>query len=64
MDQASQQFADTLGAQAAGAEAVAAQVAASAVELSSLGESFQHGVQLFSASNEKLMDSLQRIESA
>ena len=34
-----------------------------AVELASLGESFQHSVQLFNASNEKLMDNLQRIES-
>ena len=28
----------------------------------SLGEAFGHGVQLFSASNDKLMDSLHRIE--
>jgi hypothetical protein len=62
MDQASRQFADTLGAQAGRSEAVAAQVVGSAVELASLGESFNHGVLLFSASNEKLMESLQRIE--
>ena len=62
MDQASQQFADTLGVQAGRAEAVAAQVAGSAVDLSALGESFHHGVMLFSASNQKLMESLQRIE--
>jgi len=62
MDQASRQFADTLGAQAGQSEAVAAQVVGSAVELASLGESFNHGVLLFSASNEKLMESLQRIE--
>ena len=62
MDQASQQFADTLGVQAVRAEAVAAQVAGSAVDLSALGESFNHGVTLFSASNQKLMESLQRIE--
>jgi hypothetical protein len=62
MDQASRQFADTLGAQAGQSEAVAAQVMASAMELASLGESFNHGVQLFSASNEKLMEGLQRIE--
>jgi hypothetical protein len=42
---------------------VAAQVVGSAVELASLGESFNHGVLLFSASNEKLMESLQRIEA-
>jgi hypothetical protein len=62
MDQASRQFADTLGAQASRSEAVAAQVVGSAVELASLGESFNHGVVLFSASNQKLMDSLQRID--
>ena len=43
---------------------VAAQVAASAIELSSLGESFQHGVGLFSASNDKLVESLQGMEGA
>jgi hypothetical protein len=62
MDQASRQFADTLGVQAVRAEAVAAQVAGSAVDLSALGEAFHHGVTLFSASNQKLMESLQRIE--
>ena len=29
-----------------------------------MGEAFAHGVQLFSTTNEKLIDSLQRIESA
>ncbi|MDO8719740.1 MAG: DUF802 domain-containing protein [Polaromonas sp.] len=62
MDQASQQFADTLGAQAGQSAEVTAQVAGSAVELASLGESFNHGVQLFNASNEKLMESLQRMD--
>ncbi|MBT9476574.1 DUF802 domain-containing protein [Polaromonas sp.] len=62
MDQASQQFADTLGAQAGQSAEVTAQVVGSAVELASLGESFNHGVQLFNASNEKLMESLQRME--
>ena len=64
MAQASGQFAQTLGAQAGRVDEVAAHVNASAVELASLGESFGHGVQLFSASNQQLMDSLQRIESA
>jgi hypothetical protein len=64
MDQASRQFAQTLGVQAERATDMAAQVAGSAVELASLGESFTHGVQLFSTSNEKLMDSLQRVEGA
>jgi hypothetical protein len=64
MEQASGQFAQTLGAQAGRVDEVAAHVNASAVELASLGESFGHGVQLFSASNQQLMDSLQRIEGA
>ncbi|MES2361818.1 MAG: DUF802 domain-containing protein [Pseudomonadota bacterium] len=63
MDQASQQFADTLGAQAGKSAEVAAQVVGSAVELASLGESFSHGVQLFNTTNEKLIDSLQRMEA-
>ncbi|MGA8785250.1 MAG: DUF802 domain-containing protein, partial [Polaromonas sp.] len=62
MDQTSQQFADTLGAQAGKSAEVTAQVVGSAVELASLGESFNHGVQLFNASNEKLIESLQRME--
>jgi hypothetical protein len=62
--QAGEQFSQALGAQAGKVDEVAAHVAASAVELSSLGESFGHGVGLFAASNEKLMDSLQRVESA
>jgi hypothetical protein len=64
LQEAGQRFADALGAQAGQVDEVAARVAASAVELSSLGESFSHGVGLFSASSDKLMDSLQRIESA
>ena len=64
LEQAGQEFAQALGAQAGKVDEVAAHVAASAVELSSLGESFGHGVGLFTASNEKLMDSLQRIEGA
>jgi hypothetical protein len=64
LDQVGRQFADTVGAQAVRAEDVAAQVSGSAIELASLGEAFGHGVQLFSTTNEKLIDSLQRIESA
>jgi len=64
LEQAGQQFARSLQAQAGAVDGVAAQVTASAVELSSLGESFGHGVGLFSASSEKLTESLQRIEAA
>ena len=62
LEQAGQQFAQALGAQAGKVDEVAAHVAASAVELASLGESFSHGVGLFSASNEKLVESLQGME--
>lgn len=64
LEQAGQQFAQSLSAQAGKVDEVATHVAASAVELASLGESFSHGVGLFSASNEKLMESLQGIEGA
>ncbi|OGA56907.1 MAG: chemotaxis protein [Burkholderiales bacterium RIFCSPHIGHO2_01_FULL_64_960] len=64
LEQAGQEFSQALGAQAGKVDEVSAHVAASAVELSSLGESFGHGVELFTASNEKLMGSLQRIEGA
>ena len=62
--QAGSRFAETLGAEAGKAADVALQVSGSAVELASLGEAFHHGVQLFSTSNEKLVESLQRIEAA
>ena len=63
LDQAGSQFSVTLVGQAGKAAEVAAHVGASAVELASLGESFNHGVRLFSASNDKLIGSLQRMES-
>ena len=63
LTQASGQFTQMLHAQSGKAADVAAHVSSSAVELASLGASFQHSVQLFNASNEKLMDNLQRIES-
>ncbi|GAB1575756.1 DUF802 domain-containing protein [Bordetella petrii] len=43
---------------------VAAQVTGSAAEVASLGEAFGAAVQLFSQSNDKLVDHLQRIETA
>ncbi len=64
LEQAGQQFSDALGAQAGKVDEVAAHVAASAVELASLGESFSHGVGLFTASNDKLVQGLQGIEGA
>lgn len=64
LEQAGQQFADALGTQASKIDEVATHVAASAVELASLGESFSHGVGLFTASNDKLVQGLQSIEGA
>lgn len=64
LDQVSQQFSATLETQGSSTREVAAQVAASAAELGSLGEAFHHGVQLFSESNQKLVDKLQSIEGA
>lgn len=64
LEQASQRVTGTLDEQASRAADVAAQVSGSAIELASLGESFQHGVQVFSAANEKLVDSLQRVETS
>jgi hypothetical protein len=63
LEQASSRFADALGAQAGKVDDMAAHMTASAVELASLGEAFNHGVGLFSASNDKLMGNLQRIEA-
>ncbi len=64
LDQVGRQFAETVGAQAHRSEDVAAQVSGSAIELAALGEAFGHGVRLFAATNDKLIDSLQRIEAA
>lgn len=64
LDQVGRQFAETVGAQAHRSEDVAAQVSGSAIELAALGEAFGHGVQLFAATNDKLIGSLQRIEAA
>lgn len=64
LQEAGAQFASALNQQAGQVDEVAAHVAASAVELSSLGESFAHGVSLFSDTNEKLIGSLQGIERA
>ncbi len=64
LDQAGRQFAQVLDAHAGQAAEVAVHVNASAVELASLGETFSHGVQAFQASNDKLMETLKRIETS
>jgi len=57
-------FTDHVSSETGKLSGVAAQVTASAVEVASLGEAFGTAVQLFSASNDKLAEHLQRIEAA
>lgn len=64
LTQAGEQFAQALASQAGKLDDVAAQVAAGAVELASLGQAFGDSVSQFQQSNDKLMDSLHRIEGA
>jgi hypothetical protein len=64
LQHATGEFTTALQAHAGQAGEAAAHAAASAVELSSLGEAFSHGVTLFSESNERLTGALQRIEGA
>ena len=63
-EQLSRQFTQTSQAQTSRAEDVADRVASSASSLANLGEAFGNGVQQFSATNEKLIESLQRVEGA
>ncbi len=60
--QAAQRFAATLDAQSGKVDEVGAHVAASAIELSSLGAAFGHGVEVFSQSNQQLLSGLQSLE--
>ena len=62
LEQAGQQFTHLLEAQTTRIDDAAVHVSASAVELASLGESFGHGVALFSASNGKLVEGLSGVE--
>jgi hypothetical protein len=64
LNQTGAQFAQTLGAQAGRADEQTAQLATSTAELAALGQAFQQGVLLFSSTNEKLVDGLQRVEGA
>jgi hypothetical protein len=64
LNQTGAQFAQTLGAQAGRADEQTAQMATSAAELAALGQAFQQGVELFSSTNEKLVEGLQRVEGA
>lgn len=64
LEQTRSDFAQALQAQTGRAADTATQVEASAIELASLGAAFGEGTRLFSASHEKLIDSLQRVEEA
>ncbi|SOY58593.1 putative transmembrane protein, DUF802 [Cupriavidus taiwanensis] len=57
-------FTDQVESETGKLTGIAAQVTGSAVEVASLGEAFGVAVQLFSESNGKLIDHLQRIEAA
>ncbi len=58
------QFADKVDVEAARLSGSAAHITSSAVEVASMGESFQFAVQLFNQANDKLIANLQRIEAA
>ncbi len=64
LDRVGARFADRVESESGKLAAVAAQVTGGAVEVASLGEAFGVAVQLFRESNDKLMDHLQRIETA
>ncbi|NML47632.1 hypothetical protein HHL11_28035 [Ramlibacter sp. G-1-2-2] len=64
LEQAGERFAATLDAQTGQAAEASTQLAAGAVELASLGEAFGAGVQQFQAGNDKLVETLQRIEAS
>ena len=63
LGQAGAQFTTVLEANAGRAADTAAHVAASAVELSTLAEAFDEGVQQFQASNDKVLDTLVQVEA-
>ncbi|MFS8978317.1 DUF802 domain-containing protein [Cupriavidus necator] len=64
LDRVGTRFTDKVETETGKLADVAAQVTGSAVEVASLGEAFGMAVQMFSESNGKLMDQLQRIEAA
>jgi len=64
LDRIGARFIDTVELETGKLGAVAAQVTGSAVEVASLGEAFGGAVQVFGASNDKLVVHLERIEAA
>lgn len=64
LNQTGNQFAERMDAETGKLSDIAAQVAGSALDVASLGETFGFAVQTFTAGNEQLIGSLQRIEAA
>ena len=64
LDRVGTRFSEQVDAQTDKLAAVAAQVTGSAVEVASLGDAFGLAVELFGQSNDKLVNQLQRIDSA
>jgi hypothetical protein len=62
--QAGERFSETLTAQAGKSADTAAHIAAGAVELAGVADAFGQGVQQFQASNDRMIESLARIEAA
>ena len=64
LQSASEEFREQLSGEASRLTDMTANVAGSAVEMASLGESFSLAVQLFSESNQTLVENLSRIEDS
>ena len=64
LDQSAGRFDQLLQAHADKAADAAAHVAASSIELAGVGEAFGQGMQLFQATNDKVIATLQRIEAS
>jgi hypothetical protein len=64
LEQAGTRFTELLDAQSAKAADTSAHIAAGAVELSAVAEVFGEGVQQFHAGNDKLVESLDRMEAS
>ena len=64
LNQTGNQLAERMDAKTGKLSDIAAQVAGSALDVASLGETFGFAVQTFTAGNEQLIGSLQRIEAA
>jgi hypothetical protein len=64
LDAAGNAFSENVSAESAKLSDIAAHVTSSAVEVSSLSEAFGAAVQAFNEANDKLIENLQRIESA